>query len=91
MTEQTTPIIVPIVAFAVFFGVGVFLTFSPQRLQRCLTSESFQKRSVLARFRLYRWYVSSSLYIWEMRVWGVVTLLVSALIAWRLFTWPHQP
>jgi len=90
MTQQSTPIVVPIVGFLVFFGTGLFLAFFPHAVRRYVTSDYHQRRNILARLRLFRWYVSTRWFIWEMRLWGVVCLLASGLLGWILFHWPPR-
>lgn len=90
MNQQTTPLAVPIIGFALFLAVGVLCTFYAEIVQRHATSDWSRKLSPVMQVPFLRRHLLSKAYIWELRVIGVLSLAAAAVILYSLLAWPPR-
>jgi hypothetical protein len=89
LNHPATPLVVPIVGFAVFSILGAVCIFLPQKIQRYALSESFARLSPAMRLGILKRHVGSRPYIWELRIAGVLCLLAAADLLHTIITWAH--
>lgn len=90
MSQESTPVIVPALALVVFLALGILCTFYPQYVQRYTLSERASKLSPAMRLRFLRSHVESAVYIWELRIAGILCLASAALVIYALVEWPPK-
>jgi hypothetical protein len=85
---QATPLIFHVVAFILFLAIGLLGTFWARAVQ-AYELKFYSGFNPVLLVSFIQDYVKSEIYLWQIRILGVLCLIGAAVLFYTVPQWPH--